>query len=134
MGFFKKQKIKRNNEGFIDIEVKDLLDWNQPHGDGCIASDMITKEGWKVGYMYRDEPSSLYPDSGWRFFKGDEDEEYSQDASCHHIFKLNTMCNYDPDITAYLHLPIGTCLIRINEHEFIQDDGSKPIYMQKQKR
>ena len=33
---------------------------------GCIASDKITIDGLKIGYMYRENPSNEF-DSGWRF-------------------------------------------------------------------
>ena len=49
----------------MKIDVKPLIDWDKPNGEGCLASDMITKKGWKVGYMYREEPSETMPDSGW---------------------------------------------------------------------
>ena len=45
-----KKEIKRNKYGFIDIEIKDLIEWNEPNGEGCLVSDKITKEGYKVGY------------------------------------------------------------------------------------
>ena len=31
----------------------------------------------KIGYMVREEPSKDNPDSGWRFFAGDESKEYN---------------------------------------------------------
>lgn len=104
MGLFnkKQENVKKNSKRFIEIEVKKLIEWNQPNGEGCIVSDKITKDGWKVGYMFRDEPLSDKPDSGWHFLKGDEDEEYMANAANHHIFALNTICNYDPDIIPYL--------------------------------
>lgn len=34
---------------------------------GCLATDQITVEGMKVGYMYRESPLNEF-DSGWRFF------------------------------------------------------------------
>lgn len=135
MGLFdkmKKKKEKVSENGFINIEIKQLIDWNQPNGEGCIASDRITKEGWKVGYMYRESPMPSQPDSGWRFYKGDEDDEYSNNTNNHHVFAINTICNYDPDIISYLNAPIGTYLIRTEEGKFIEDDGTKPIYMEKQ--
>ena len=92
MGLFKK-KIPKNENGFLDIKVKKLIEWNEPNGEGCIVSDRITKDGMKVGYMYRDEPNTDYPDSGWCFFAGDEDEEYSNDPNNQHVFALNTICN-----------------------------------------
>lgn len=82
-------------DAFIKIEIEKLIDWNGPFGEGCIVSDKITKEGYKVGYMYREEPSPGRPDSGWRFMAGDEEEEYMDNPLNHPIFALNTVCNYD---------------------------------------
>ena len=129
VNFFK----KKNKNGFIDIDVKELIEWHEPNGDGCMVSDMITKEGWKVGYMFRDEPLPNNPDSGWCLYKGDEDEAYSNDPNNFHVFKLNTICNYDPNIIPYLNSPIGTHLIRNADGKFIADDGSS-IHMEKQDR
>ena len=53
-------KTKKKKE-----EINKLIDYEG--NDGCMATNMITVEGWKVGYMYRDEPSAVFPDSGWRF-------------------------------------------------------------------
>ena len=122
-----------NDHGdFIKIDVKDLIKWDEPNGEGCIASNMITKEGWKVGYMYREEPSNNVPDSGWRFFKGDENEEYMNNPDNFHIFALNTICNYDSDIIPYLNSKVGSSYIRINSNEFEVDNRDKEIYMEKQ--
>lgn len=118
--------------GFINIEIKELLDWTGKGPDGCLASDKITKEGWKVGYMYREEPDEGVPDSGWRFMKGDENDEYTDNPNNVHVFALNTICNYDSDIIPYLDLPIGTALIRIEGHKFEIDNQDKEIIMEKQ--
>lgn len=131
MGLFDKMK-KKNKDDFLKISVKPLIDWNEPNGEGCIASDMITKEGWKVGYMFRDEPLENQPDSGWHFFKGDESDEYSNNVSNFHVFALNTICNYDPEIIPYLKCPVGTHLIRTTGGKFIEDDGSMEIHFEKQ--
>lgn len=40
MGIFDKFK-KQHNDEFLKIDVKPLIDWNEPNGEGCIASDMI---------------------------------------------------------------------------------------------
>ena len=121
-----------NEKGFIKIKVDNLIDWKEPNGEGCMVSDKITKEGWKVGYMYREEPSVNNPDSGWRFFKGDEDEEYTSNPDNVHIFALNTICNYDKDIIPYLHSTVGVSYVRVNENTFEIDDGTKEIYFVKQ--
>ena len=124
----------KNKNGFIDIEVKNLIEWNEPNGEGCMVSDRITKEGWKVGYMTREKPNDNMPDSGWSFFKGEEDEEYMSDPNNFHIFALNTICNYDPDIIPFLHAKIGTSFIRVDSHSFEEDDGTKEIYYELQDR
>lgn len=123
--------MKYTKDGFIALDVKQLL--NREGAEGCIVSDRITKEGWKVGYMYREFPMSNFPDSGWCFLKGDEDDEYMNNPDNHHIFALNTVCNYDPDIIEYLDAPYDTRLIRISDDKFDLDDGVTPIKMIKQK-
>lgn len=72
----------------------------QPMGGG-FATDRITVDGQKVGYMYR-EKVSRQEDSGWRFFAGDEDKAYIDDLSHTEIYAVNTVANYDPDIIPYL--------------------------------
>lgn len=140
MRFFKKKRSPNKadspaeNKEFIRIETKPLLDWNEPNGEGCIVSDRITKDGWKVGYLYRDEPLADHPDSGWHFFCGDEDEDYSSNPDNFHVFALNTLCNYDPDVLPYLHGPIGTHWIRVEGGAFIPDDGETAICLEKQDR
>ena len=81
MGIFNKKK-----DDFIKVKVEKLIDWNEPNGEGCMVSDKITKEGFKVGYMYREQPSNDKPDSGWRFFAGNEDDEYINNPDNVHIF------------------------------------------------
>ena len=56
----------------------------------CIASDKITTMGKKIGYMYRENPTSEF-DTGWRFFAGDEDEQYTNDSNNFEIYELNSM-------------------------------------------
>ena len=41
-------------------------------------------------------------DNGWRFFAGDETQEYLDDPSHSAIYELNTVANYDPDIIPHL--------------------------------
>ena len=73
----------------------------------CIASNKITVDGEKIGYMYREKPSNE-TDSGWRFFSGNEDEEYTNNPDNFNIFDLNTICNYDETIIPYLDSDINT--------------------------
>ncbi len=88
-------------------EIKPLA---EGHG-GCFATDMITVDGQKVGYMYREKPD--FPeDSGWRFFSGQESEAYLEDAGHTAIYDVNTIANYDPGIIALLDAPVGSAFER----------------------
>ena len=80
--------------------------------DGCLASDLITVGGHKVGYMYR-EKGAKGLDSGWRFFAGHESLEYMADPANHDPHDLNTIANYDPDIVDLLDAPIGSAFARV---------------------
>lgn len=96
--------------------IEELLDWDG--ADGCFATDRITVDGCKVGFMYREKPVEGQPDSGWRFLAGDEDEQYMNDMSRMDIYSLNTIANYDIDIIEYLDMPVGTALYRTGNGEF----------------
>lgn len=88
---------------------------------GCMASNRITVDGEKVGYMYREEPSENFADTGWRFFAGDEPEEYCNNSNNFNIFEVNTICNYDDAIVSKLNAPIGTAFVRTSSGELIQE-------------
>jgi hypothetical protein len=77
----------------------------------CFATDMITVEGRKVGYMYREEPRNDQ-DSGWVFTAGQESQAYMDDAANHGIYDVNTIANYDPDIIPFLDAPAGLAFER----------------------
>lgn len=84
---------------------------------GCLATDRIVVDGCKVGYMYRSQPIEPL-DSGWRFFAGDEDEEYMRNNENHGVYDLNTIVNYDPDILNYIDFPVGFKFERAGDNEF----------------
>jgi hypothetical protein len=94
------------------LKAEDFVDLVPPMG-GCIATDKITVEGLKVGYMYREEADEEL-DSGWRFFSGTESQEYVDDPNNSAIYNVNTIANYDREIIPYLNLPYGTELERID--------------------
>jgi hypothetical protein len=71
---------------------------------GCFITDRVTVDGMKIGYMYREEPDRA-EDSGWRFFSGDEAQDYIDDLSHTGVYAVNTAANYDPDIIPYLDTP-----------------------------
>ena len=105
-------------------DVKPLLsDWKG--ADGCIATNRITVEGYKVGYCYREKPDGGW-DSGWRFTAGDESEAYMDDPNNAGIYKLNTICNDDPDIIPLLNTPAPCAFERDENGVFQQIKDWKP--------
>lgn len=115
----------RNRNYHVKAEdVKHLLpDWEG--ADGCIATNRITVEGYKVGYCYREEPDGGW-DSGWRFTAGDESDEYMDDPNNAGIYKLNTICNDDPDIIPLLNTPAPCAFERDENGVFQQIKDWKP--------
>lgn len=90
-------------------EIRRLI----PAMRGCFATDRITVDGALVGYMYREEPSNEV-DSGWRFFAGDETQEYVDNPDNTSIYEVNTICNYDAAIIPYLDAPFGSAFGRVS--------------------
>lgn len=88
-------------------EIVDLV----PGRGGCFATYMITVQGLNVGYMYREEPN-FQGDIGWRFFAGEETQEYVDNADNLAIYDVNTIANYDSDIIPFLDEPIGSAFER----------------------
>lgn len=78
---------------------------------GCYATDMITVDGKRVNFMYREQPD-YEQDSGWRFFSGYESDEYLDNPKNTEIYDVNTICNYDADIIPFLDAPAGTAFER----------------------
>ena len=87
---------------------------------GCIATDMITVEGFPVRFMYRVEPANEV-DSGWRFMSGFEEDEYMDDPKNHAIYDVNTIANYDPSIIPFLDAAVGSA--------YEKDSGSEQFVM-----
>ena len=108
----------RNRDYHVKAEnVKNLLPgWEG--ADGCIATNRITVEGCKVGYCYRETPDGGW-DSGWRFTAGDESDEYMDDPNNAGLYKLNTICNDDPDIIPLLNTP-APCAFERDENGVFQ--------------
>ena len=115
----------RNRDYYVKAEdMKNLLpDWEG--ADGCIATNRITMEGYKVGYCYRENPDGGW-DSGWRFTAGDESEAYMDDPNNAGIYKLNTICNDDPDIIPLLNTSAPCAFERDENGVFQQIKDWKP--------
>lgn len=73
----------------------------------CVATDAITVEGRRVGYMYR-ETANNPKDSGWRFLAGNESDAYLADNKNLEVYFTNTIANFDPAIIPLLPSPEGS--------------------------
>src|SRR5690348_4891199 len=87
------------------MDVSEIRPLVSGHGY-CLASDHITVDGKRVGFMYRLEPESA-EDSGWTFLSGMESQEYIDEPGNSALYDVNTIANYDPTIIPYLTDPVG---------------------------
>ena len=90
-----------------------------PGRGACMASDLITVNGMKVGYMYREKPD-FETDSGWHFFAGTETQEYAEHADNFAIYDVNTIANYDTEIIPFLDSPAGSAFERDRQTGYFQ--------------
>ena len=111
-----KEQLTQSHELWPSQMRNYLGNWRGP--SGCFATDHITVLGKPVGWCYREEPSKGMPDSGWRFFSGEEDDHYVNDPSHTEVYHLNTICNYSPDILPLLDAPVGTAFMRGRDGKF----------------
>lgn len=100
-------------------------------GKLCVVSKKVTIEGWKVGFMVREEPGDD-EDSGWQFYAGDEDDEYTNDVQNIELCRLYSVTGIDPALTDHLESPVGTRLVRISSDGF-EEDKNQPAFMEKWK-
>lgn len=113
--------FKKKGKKFVlsGDKIKRLIESNE----GCIATDRITVDGCKVGYMYREVPyQNGNPDSGRRFMAGDESDEYMDNPENHSVYQVNTICNFDRDIIPILNSAPGTAYIRDENGKLVFDE------------
>lgn len=114
--------MTKKNFALSAEEIKPLA---QGYG-GCIATDMITVHGKRVGYMVRD-PSDRPYDSGWCFMAGGESQDYMDEAENHAVYDVNTIANYSPDIIPFLDAPPCSAFERDSTGKLIQVPYEEPL-------
>lgn len=88
-----------------------------------LASRMLVDGRRKVRYMYH-EATTNPQDSGWRFFCGDEDDEYVNNPDNIAIYDINTILAIDRSILPYLNCAEGVALEREDENAvFVVSDS-----------
>lgn len=105
------------NSNYI-LQESDIQEFIKPMGY-CIASNRITVDGEKVGFMYRESREDS-DDSGWRFVSGDETEEYMNNNLNFMMFDVNYIANLDRAIIPYLNYKTGSEFERVAESDTFQ--------------
>ncbi len=108
----------------------DMKERKNLFGQAAYVSKKIMDEGWKIGYMCREEAVNEN-DSGWSFMVGDEDDEYINDYHNIQLMSINSVMQYDSAIWKYITSPVGTRLIRVSSEEFEIDENNKEIFKEK---
>ena len=76
-----------------------------------LAPKCLVSTKSKVKFMYREKPKNI-ADSGWRFFTGNETDEYVNNPENIGIYSVSTITEIDPDIYPYLNSPFGCAFER----------------------
>ena len=88
-----------------------------------LATKMLVEGKRRVRYMYHEETTN-HQDSGWRFFCGDEDDEYVNNPDNIAIYDINTILAIDKSIFPYLNCTTGVALEREDENStFVVSDN-----------
>ena len=104
----------KNNEHYYE----DMINRKKLLGMMSYVSKKITDEGWKVGYMTREEALN-------------ENDEYVADYSNIKLLSIAGVCQLDSDVLKYIDNPVGTALIRTSSDEFEIDNNDRKIYVEK---
>ena len=69
---------------------------DKEHFGYCFASNRLF-EKQEVGYWYYEQPDNSH-DSGWRFFYGDESQEYCDDPDNFVIVSIKSILKVSPEL------------------------------------
>lgn len=91
-------------------------------GATAFASKRVAEEKRKVQFMYREDPRAP-GDSGWKFFRGDEPQEYVDNPENVGEYPLDSITNIDPSVAPLLDTPAPCAFERdSDEAEFVASD------------
>ena len=77
----------------------------------CFVTKRVLNEGYKVGYLYREEPDED-KDSGCRITSNTESDEYMDDAQNVAYVSLGAVLSRDDSFVGLLEQPAGSAFIR----------------------
>ena len=84
----------------------------------CIAANTVATGEFPVGFLYREAPA-FENDSGWRFFSGDETDEYTDDTANFSVCALSDIIKFNPELAALLHHPAGSAWEAAEDGSFL---------------
>jgi hypothetical protein len=88
-----------------------------------IAPKIVVDEKKKIRFMYREEPDDNQ-DSGWRFFSGEEDQEYVDNPDNLTIYDVNTIIEIDPDVEEFLDSDYAFERVETNQRFVPSEDNT----------
>jgi len=91
----------------------------------CFVTKRVLNEGYKVGYLYREEPDEER-DSGWRITSNTEPDEYMDDGANIAYVSLGAVLSKDDSFVSLLEHQTGAAFIRdesTGQFIAVPDDG-----------
>ena len=85
----------------------------------CFVTNNILYDGDKVGYLYREEPDQD-DDSGWRFTKGDETDDYVNNVENLSYVSLGAVLREDDSFISLLERESGVAFTKDKTGKFIE--------------
>ena len=73
----------------------------------CIATKAVSEHGEAVGFMYREAPV-FENDSGWRFFSGNESDEYTENPDNFTVYNVSDITQTNPALAALTNQAEGS--------------------------
>ncbi len=77
----------------------------------CFVTKKILDDGYRVGYLYREEPDNE-KDSGWRITSNTETDEYMDNSENIAFVSLGLVLNKDDSFIRLLDSPAGSAYVR----------------------
>ena len=72
----------------------------------AIVSKQVSQQHEMIGFLYR-EAAAFEHDSGWRFFSGEESDEYAADPANFTVCSVSEIVQANPAVAPLLEQPAG---------------------------
>lgn len=124
------KSVEEDNDDSDDYDAHDSTTSTQEKL--AFVSKKITEEGWKVGYMIREEDEGEDERlSGWQFFAGNEDAQYLDQEDNVTLCPVGSIVCLDPAVSEHLAAAPGASFVRVSADAFEEDCGQTPFMEQR---